>query len=148
MCAAVVAIWKTFSPFAPGASLHLLPSLSHLRVDVGDDARLDCYLSTDGQSVVPPGAFSWTDGGGRALSETDDERISISLSEHGTVSTLRISSVVPDDEDRYTCSYTGLSEVSIMLDVVSEFTYNATIGIFVQECLPVVQQPPLQKYRY
>ena len=111
---------------ASGVSPHLLPSLSHLRVDIGDDARLDCYLNIDGQSdsVVPPGAFSWTDGAGRALSEAEDERISISLSDHGTVSTLRISSVVPDDEDRYTCSYTGLSEVSIMLDVVSEFTYS------------------------
>ena len=147
----------TFSPVCPDASLYLLPSLSHLRVDVGDDARLDCYLSTDGQSVVPPGAFSWTDGAGRALSGTDDERISISVSTYGTVSTLRISSVSRDDEGSFTCSYTGLSNVSIMLDVVGEFTYALVLLEYLYRmlacsiitlCLPLLQKVYYLKNNY
>ena len=92
-------------------SLHFAPDLSELRVDSGGRVLLQCILGGDS---THGGSFSWT---GPAVASG---RADITLDSSRTVSTLTIESVGRSDEGEYICSFTGVSTVSISLDVRSK----------------------------
>ena len=77
-------------------------------MDSGTNVDLQCILDGDSSHG---GSFSW-----RGPAVGSDHAV-ISLDISGTVSKLTISSVGLSDEGRYFCNYSGVGEVSILLDV-------------------------------
>lgn len=103
--------------YCTGQSLQFASNLSELRVGSGENAVLECVLI--GSSERPP-SFTWS---GPAHS---NGRTSIGQSASGTYSRLTINGVGSNDAGQYTCSYSGISSVSITLTVVGKLRHHIT----------------------